>query len=642
MAATHERTITALFPMWTAGYSSGTSYNDSSDLTIYIPQTTSRAFKSVKLIATSHDTNASPANDISSWSVRASCNGGTNWTTVTQSSTIADTGETISNRIEADVTNEFVNRFGSGASGTCRVGWYLNFSSASTINNVAISLEITYEFDATAHTSNRVKTVWIPIESNTGQLGTALAEIGTDQIPNLDTFLPESSKTYRQKAFELSCMTLPSGTTDNALCLALDSEAEATMGTIEFGPQSNLPLRTIWIRDDMATNATHKLKARHNAGSGSYYDQLGGLLHVTYEYDPASSTNIKSLRIPLPLTGFLNTSSFPSNVQVKFWVNEPGTITLKQSALVLFAPTSSTNDTLSVKVGSQSVRAYTPTSQTDTGSVMMVVHRIDTGGAQGAGMTLQAGENTVDIQMYCNSTRSLGLIYGYLIINYTSGVDAQDEANHAHTTMWQIAPSNRALSNNLQVTFNVTPSIIPANWCMIAAGIEVLCNAATPNGLMTIQLEISRETGDSPASGMQIIGDGMGSGASGEKQWLLTGAAATDFFKRYPGDPDARRLAVEVARTISSIHAFSTQLGATLYLTYSSLQYDVSGAVYGYSGDGSGITVSLHRADTGELLATATTSAGGGYTITWYEDVISKFTQARQSSSLLGRSDNGA
>lgn len=641
MAATHEKTITAAFAMFTAGYSTGTSYTTSSDLTIYIPETTSRAFKSVKLVLTGHDTVATPGADLAAWSVRASCNSGTNYTTVTQSSTWADTGETIPFRIEADVTSEFTNRFGSSSSGTCRVGWYINYSSASTVNNIAVSLEITYEYDATAHTSTRIKTVWIPIESATGQQGTSLTEIGTNQVPDLSTFLPESSKTFRQVYFDLMASTLPSGTTDNALCLALDSEAETALGTVEFAPQSNFPFRALWIRDDMTTNATHALKARHNAGSGSYYAQLGGMLAATYEYDPASATNIKSIRIPVPLTGFLNTSSFPANVQVKFMVNEPGTITLKQSALVLCACTTTTNDTLSVKVGSQSVRAYTPSSQSDSGSPMFVVHRIDSGGAQGAGMTLAAGENTVDIQMYCSSTRSIGMIYGYLVINYTSGVDSQDEANHAHTTMWHLAATNRARANNLQVTYAVTPKITPSNYYLIGAGLEILCTAATPNGLSTIECAVSRETGDSPASGLQVLSDGMGSGASGEMQWLFMGASGTPFFQRYPGDPDTTRLNIETTRTVSSIHAFSVQLGATLYVTASSLTYNVTGTVSNYTGDGSGITVYVHRADTNEYLGSATTSAGGSYTFTWYEDVISKFAHARVSSTLMGRSDNG-
>ena len=68
--------------------------------------------------------------------------------------------------------------------------------------------------------------------------------------------------------------------------------------------------------------------------------------------------------------------------------------------------------------------------------------------------------------------------------------------------------------------------------------------------------------------------------------------------------------------------------------------YVVTGTVTGYTGDGSGIAVGVHRVDTGELIGSAATSVGGWFYFEAADDTTALFVQARQSDTLVGRSDD--
>lgn len=77
-----------------------------------------------------------------------------------------------------------------------------------------------------------------------------------------------------------------------------------------------------------------------------------------------------------------------------------------------------------------------------------------------------------------------------------------------------------------------------------------------------------------------------------------------------------------------------------LYITYHAITYAVSGTISGYTGDGSGIVVDVHRADTDEKVLSGITAAGGGFSLTWYDNVVTLFAQAIQDATHVGRSND--
>ena len=61
---------------------------------------------------------------------------------------------------------------------------------------------------------------------------------------------------------------------------------------------------------------------------------------------------------------------------------------------------------------------------------------------------------------------------------------------------------------------------------------------------------------------------------------------------------------------------------------------------YDPSGDGSGITVAIHDALTGDKLGSVVSAVGGGYSFTWYDDTREVYAEAWVSDSYRGRSSN--
>jgi hypothetical protein len=63
--------------------------------------------------------------------------------------------------------------------------------------------------------------------------------------------------------------------------------------------------------------------------------------------------------------------------------------------------------------------------------------------------------------------------------------------------------------------------------------------------------------------------------------------------------------------------------------------------VSGYTGTGAGLTVKVHRVDTGAEVTSTTTTVGGEFLCYVADDTMELFAHVRQSSTLVGRSDNG-
>ena len=169
-------------------------------LTIYIPETSSRTFRSCFVICYVQDNVTTAASPVS-WRIQARLAAIALDTTgdgATVTDTITNSGEQCSWIFTRDVTSLFTANFGAGTSQTFDVT--LTIATSSTIN-ASCKVVITYDYDDSATT--RVKTVKIPIESAIGARTTSLVQIGSNQIPNLSTFCPEASKTFRDIFFEI-------------------------------------------------------------------------------------------------------------------------------------------------------------------------------------------------------------------------------------------------------------------------------------------------------------------------------------------------------------------------------------------------------------------------------------------------------
>lgn len=159
-----------------------TTRHDFSSITLSIPETQSRTFRSVYVEIHCRGTETS-GTSLTSWLIGIKL-GATAFSDTTVAQTLTHSGDQQSHRfLSGDLSSYFNSNFGSGTTQTCEVG--VAFGGLGVIN-VTAKLYIQYEYDEThASADTRVKTVRIPIESGTTTLTNSLAEVGTWQVPAL-------------------------------------------------------------------------------------------------------------------------------------------------------------------------------------------------------------------------------------------------------------------------------------------------------------------------------------------------------------------------------------------------------------------------------------------------------------------------
>ena len=621
---------------------------DFAQLTAYIPETSSRTFRSVMLEVSTRD--------------RATTSNGAMW--AMQSIVKVGSGTPSRHRLEYasgtnslfagsfapvspitmfDITSNFASNFGNGTSQTIDVffsGLMEQVDGSNGYTNLTAKLIITYEYDD-ASVTTRIKTVKIPLESPTSILSASLVEIGTDQVPNLDTFLPEASKTYRDIYFQVEGNENRDSATDWQLCLALDSEAEHQDDVHDNNITNPAFYRYLWKRTDMATNATHKFKARSTVANRMRYPCI--VLVVTYEYNESTTTSVlNSIQLPwnseAPIALSTDTAT---DVVFNFPIQEPGTITLKQSGVHVAYKGLPNILNARIKVGSQALKTYS-FNASGCNTYYGYIHRIDSGGSQGAAFTPARGiENKVTMQLDRSATDVEPFMTdGILYLNYTSDKHSSGTAAHNHTTRWVISPTVFNLSVFTGVKFDATSIVIPESNYYIGNSALAICQYSSlsrPTSSVCIEIK----NGEFNNAGWLKIPDIIPLGSGNTRQYVTYYSNTSGLYKKYPTQPSSNFLDIENSRKYKMVVSTdSSHMYFHQYVTYHSITYTASGTVSGYTGDGSGISVELHRKDTDELVGRVTTSAGGGYTLTWYDNTVELYGHARQDGTHLGGSDD--
>jgi hypothetical protein len=627
------------FPFTTnvAGIALTTRY-DFSAITLYIPETTgSRVFRSARVEVTVRD-NAAAETSMTKWLIGIKL-GAVAFDDVEITSTITGSGEHDSYVFSRDVTAYFATNFGSGASQTAQVG--VRFTTTAT-TNVTAKLVITYEYDTTSTTY--VKTVKIPLDTTLGSQATSATEIGTNQIPALDTELGESSKVYRDIWIEIDGNEQSTAATAFQLGITIDSGSEELDGSHNQTLNSSVWYKYISRQTSLTTNAVHAFKLRTTPVANMTHPAI--VLCVTYEYDPASTTIYNSIQIPLGLDqGALGwtTSANATRFLRKLFIEEPGTITLKQSGIYVgFVTGNISASGPRVIVGSQTERVYTNNSGSVVCGMYALTQRFDSGAIAGAGVTLARGENTITVDAYSSSsTLPPESLHAVLYLNYSSGRATGGPGTHNHTTEW-IAYDTPAPFTAKQAAPVRLINIPEASYYVNGLGITYQDIEISANSGGTLTFDWQALSGEGAGNGWKAIGADL---MPIFQRNTVTNRAMPcgDLFKRWPTNPNPALLVMETSRVLKTtqLRAQSSFVAVQQLLTYHSITYTVSGTLNSWTGDGSGITVNIFRADTFEWIGQVTTAAGGTYTFTWYDNTINVFSDAFQDGTHLGRSVNG-
>ena len=98
------------------------------------------------------------------------------------------------------------------------------------------------------------------------------------------------------------------------------------------------------------------------------------------------------------------------------------------------------------------------------------------------------------------------------------------------------------------------------------------------------------------------------------------------------------RLDLETARDYRIFNSTAASVGLLAILTYHSFTFTAADSI---SGGFSGlVTLNLHRADTGEKVATTSRVGDGPYSFVWYDNTVEMYVECIDSIGQVGRSQN--
>jgi hypothetical protein len=121
--------------------------------------------------------------------------------------------------------------------------------------------------------------------------------------------------------------------------------------------------------------------------------------------------------------------------------------------------------------------------------------------------------------------------------------------------------------------------------------------------------------------------------------------AAPEWFQRWAGDaqeirPGLTRIDPEAASTAAHWYigegVTTPHLSIGYLITYHCITFAVAGDITG--SNGGTVTIDLHRASDGELLATTSRVGNGAFSLDWYDNTEDVFVSAYEDDTHLGRS----
>lgn len=626
-------------------------------ITLDIPETTSRTFKCVYGVVNVYSACTAGGQQITAGIVGAQL-GAVAFADVTldiQPAGTAPFGENMAGAVfHSDFTSYFNNNFGAGSTQTCGMG--VKFTGPITAN-ICPKLVITYEYDDSA--AVHVKTVKIPCEGYSGALPVSSTEIGTREVPLMNTFCPEYNKVFKNLWFEIATAEEDRGALF-ALSMSLDAEVAVTDGnhvrTLSTSNDANTYFFN-WVRNDIDTTVTHSVKLRGNGATNFYNPTV--VLGATYIFTASlTSSSLNSLVIPMKTYDNGDpTATNPVIFNSTFWVEEPNPILVQSAIFAQFAMnqsaiglSSAQLDVPTFSICTQSIRTYTTPYLAGAPALHgfpCIMQRFDNNALKGnGGFVLSRGKNSISGTIYHSGNAGTGWSYhgAILYVNYTSDIAARGIGGHNRTTKWLYLSSSNADPVGVVSVATVAgptrvPSISEPYWWINSVGCVSMLTAQ--NNSTTIQAKYL--LGESYGAGTFFLSPVWCDMGFTTSRFMSYATDLTSFSYRWPQEIDSARVNFTTSRKIvlnPTINSIASYAAAELYMTSHNITFATTGSVRGYSGTGAGISVAVFNANTLEFITSGTTIVGGTYALTGYDSVYPVFSEARQDITHLGRSDN--
>lgn len=612
-----------------------------SQITIYIPEA-SPVFRSVTVDMAFQDQITATGGTIGEYRAQVSLNTGTTTHTFTELNDIINTAENIGGILgPIDVTSYFTTTW-SGTSMPFDMSVYFSQTTGTTLGmiNVNATVTITYQYDDNPATNpTQIKTVYIPLESNAGALGTvANTALGSNQIPILtgaSGILPENSVTIRDFSIIMEGnVSTAASATAITVSMNIDSGTAFAFGTMSQTLASDRYCRLIWKPAVPTTTTVHQMQLWANAAR---FNLATVMIQVTYEFNAAASTRIvNSLILPMEISSPLG---FPASTEASRGVTtvdiqEPGTITLAQSAFRMCWNTTAAISGMNFRAGTQAYRALTHTGSGVSGA-FCYQQRVDAGSAQGAGVTLVRGKNTFTVDGYATDvTDQASNLSGFFILNYITDKSPVGVGQHNHTVLQLLVPWGGVAVTTYRIN-NQIFQIPETTYWLTSVGFHL--SQWTNDGTSGMNMDIECLPGENKLGGYSNFYADV-SRALSEQANSYTWMYNPTSFKRYPGDPDDNRLAIETSRDYRFFSSAAVFIGMMMVVTYHSFSYTSSIKVFNSSGGN--VTVKVYRTTDNRMIAESSRVGDGTVDIVGYDNEIDVYAIAYEDDAHLGRSAN--
>lgn len=531
------------------------------------------------------------------------------------------------------------------------VKFYINSSNTRTIGH-AFKLLCGYSFDD-ATVTNSIKTVRLPINSITASvLGTAKAYIGnyTASIPALDSYLPESSKTYRNIFIEYHSNDASTSTANFNLITQIDNNpSSGSRFTISQSLQSGPYYYEIQkLSGSIDTSQTHSIAMQSSVANRLC--NIGGILHVTYEYDYTGSTSILNSNVYSMADANFYVSQRNQGETFfykRIYIPETGSIELRRSG-VMFLNGGSAPNTVYVSTNSSSNAVYTTQNASVQTGYCPLIFQIDGTGSHIPAITLASGYN--DVRIYysalVNTAGSPSFHGALLYLNYVS-IRNGPPLTHAHTVPKLIVGGNNLINGSIGFMYShhtasitmpdVNYYIVDSTDCHYFS-FGAASNVPIFNMTETVLFLTGSEYYYDKAN--PLIRNSFGFVNDARHYFAMTVSDLTPFIQKYPnytilqGRPKISLFTPRVFgyRTVHAhVNATSNHSNMNL-LTYHSLTGSITGNIRNYSGLGV-MPLKVYDYNSGELLF-ATSSKGGGVIDTFWYDRHSDIYVVAESGSL--------
>jgi hypothetical protein len=605
-------------------------------ITISLPEAPSGTdFKSVIALVSAMQT-ATATGNINTRRIDFSVGGATAGTH-TNSNTYTGSAEDIFVFHAADMTSHFVANWTTGTSKSFAASVLMDGTATNAaFTNVNVTIFITYEYDDTATT--QIKTVRIPVNCGTGVFGTAKPGTALDTIPNLSTELPEASKVYRSTYITLQGMRSSTVTTDSTITMQLDNTTAITSGNFEGGAATNYFMRYVWDCSAVLNTASTMGFFAWSSVANMWY-HMQAWLTVTYEFNATSSNDTYvSLLLPMEINSPMGgtTSSDYQRGDREFFIEEPGTVTTKYIAFYSFWDQAAAIAGMNQRIGTGAFVTFTDdTSAVFAGTNAAMIEN-------NTAFTLARGRNSLNWDVYRTDVTDLGFnTSGFWIVNYTAGKPTQGYGAANHTVFWNLGAFFDGAANVLRTIAAVAPALPETDRFYSAIGTRYLYFTNTTGNAAGVTVQVERLAAE---GGIQWESAYTDVGTTDPETGLhLTFSQVRTLFRRWGDDvyADPSRMSLQTARRWRTVlaNAASSFDYLDLIFTYHSIPFTVSGNITGSSGGT--VTISLHRESNGEKVLETSRVGDGSYSFTWYDNTENVYTEAYESSTKIGRSDNG-